>query len=219
LVLRSSSGDLGLGLDVHDRHWLRRAFRLKDRGETFDKRWLSVALAAHAELLPAVSGVTATIVLLIDEHDYATGEGTATTGHSTTIPTETALRWAGGDVRMMAVLRTQLKAVQAYTHLNRYFTQGQRLATAARDLGCSFPGCDVGPNWCESHHITDHAKTGTTGIPDGTLLCGFHHHNFQPTDYRRHMIDGIPTWTQPEHLDRQHHPVRNRAHHLIDRLR
>ncbi|MGI8879318.1 MAG: HNH endonuclease signature motif containing protein [Jatrophihabitans sp.] len=55
-----------------------------------------------------------------------------------------------------------LKQVTAYSSAHRTFTENQRLAMIARDQGCSFPGCDVPPQWCQSHHVTDHAAGGPT---------------------------------------------------------
>ena len=58
----------------------------------------------------------------------------------------------------------------------RLFSRAQRLALAARDGGCRWPGCKRPPSWCEAHHIQhwqrDHGKTD---IADGILLCRHHH--------------------------------------------
>ena len=58
----------------------------------------------------------------------------------------------------------------------RLFSRAQRLALAARDGGCRWPGCERPPSWCEAHHIQhwqrDHGKTD---IADGILLCRHHH--------------------------------------------
>jgi hypothetical protein len=58
----------------------------------------------------------------------------------------------------------------------RLFTTVQRIALAARDGGCRFPGCDRPPSWCEAHHI-DHwdSDHGKTDVRDGILLCRHHH--------------------------------------------
>jgi hypothetical protein len=58
----------------------------------------------------------------------------------------------------------------------RSFTWRQRIALAARDGGCIFPGCDRPPSWCEAHHIDFWARDeGATDIARGVLLCRHHH--------------------------------------------
>jgi len=59
---------------------------------------------------------------------------------------------------------------------SRLFSRAQRLALAARDGGCRWPGCDRPPSWCEAHHI-DHWQRdrGRTDVADGLLLCRHHH--------------------------------------------
>lgn len=58
----------------------------------------------------------------------------------------------------------------------RLFSRAQRLALAARDGGCRWPGCERPPSWCEAHHI-DHWQRdgGRTDVADGILLCRHHH--------------------------------------------
>ncbi|MBB2975215.1 hypothetical protein FHX49_000756 [Microbacterium endophyticum] len=58
----------------------------------------------------------------------------------------------------------------------RLFTPKQRIALAARDGGCVWPGCQRHASYCEAHHI-DHfsADHGRTDIDRGVLLCRFHH--------------------------------------------
>ncbi len=57
----------------------------------------------------------------------------------------------------------------------RLFTPRQRIALAARDGGCRFPGCDRPPSWCEAHHLTPWSRGGPTDVADGILLCRHHH--------------------------------------------
>lgn len=59
---------------------------------------------------------------------------------------------------------------------HRLYTARQRIALAARDGGCRWPGCDRPPSWTEAHHIHQWARDhGRTDIADGILLCRHHH--------------------------------------------
>ncbi len=57
----------------------------------------------------------------------------------------------------------------------RCFTRSQRVALAARDGGCRWPGCDRPPSWTEAHHIDPWSAGGRTDVADGILLCRHHH--------------------------------------------
>ncbi|WP_050347781.1 HNH endonuclease signature motif containing protein [Arsenicicoccus sp. oral taxon 190] len=57
----------------------------------------------------------------------------------------------------------------------RLATAGQRTVLAARDGGCSFPGCTRPPSWTEAHHIVHWADGGPTDVTNLALLCGRHH--------------------------------------------
>jgi hypothetical protein len=69
-----------------------------------------------------------------------------------------------------------------WRRLSRGFTAVQRIALAARDGGCRFPGCDRPASWCEAHHIDQWERdNGRTDVADGILLCRHHHmliHNY-----------------------------------------
>ena len=58
----------------------------------------------------------------------------------------------------------------------RLFSRAQRVALAARDGGCRWPGCERPPSFCEAHHI-EHWKRdqGRTDVAAGILLCRHHH--------------------------------------------
>ncbi len=144
--------------------------------------------------LPACNGVAATIVLTMTPEQIQTKTGLVTTGHGALITVEQALSLAG-DARVMPVVLTKTREITAYGDTHRIFTEGQRLALIARDQGCSFPGCSVGPAWCQAHHITDFAISRRTSVDDGTLLCGFHHRAHPtlrldlPNDQRHTTLD------------------------------
>ena len=57
----------------------------------------------------------------------------------------------------------------------RLYTRKQRIALAARDGGCVWPGCDRPPQLCEAHHIDAWAEGGATDCDRGVLLCRYHH--------------------------------------------
>jgi hypothetical protein len=58
----------------------------------------------------------------------------------------------------------------------RLFTRAQRRALAARDGGCTWPGCDRPPAFTEAHHIEHWLRDhGSTNIDQGILLCHGHH--------------------------------------------
>jgi hypothetical protein len=164
--------------------------------------------------LPACNGVAATIVLTMTEQQAETRTGLVTTGHGALISVDQALTLAG-DARIMPVVLTKTREITAYGEAHRIFTEGQRLAMIARDQGCSFPGCSVGPAWCQAHHITDYAITHRTSVDDGTLLCGFHHREHPNLGWTGHMINGTPHWTPPRWLDPTQTPRRNRTHDLL----
>lgn len=139
----------------------------------------------------------------------------ARTGHGVLVPAREALRWAGGDARVVPIVFDRVRRVTAQGHAQRLFTESQRLAMAARDLGCSFPGCDAPPAWCQAHHVTDYVITRKTSIEDGTLLCGHHHREFERLGWQCLMIDGIPHWRPPWWIDTERRPMRNHAHDPI----
>ena len=98
----------------------------------------------------------------------------------------------------------------------RLFTRHQRLAIANRDGGCTFPGCDRPPNWCEIHHANcSWAQGGETNLCDGVLLCNLHHHVIHEQSIHddgwaiRFAADGHPEYLPPKSIDFRQKPRRN----------
>jgi hypothetical protein len=169
-------------------------------------------LAMRAQLLPSTAGVTTTVVLHGTRHAFETGRGLVRTGTGALIPASEARRWASSDSRFLAAIFDTTGRLVSYNSCTRLFTEAQRLAMAARDKGCSFPGCTAPPAWCQAHHIEDWVKGGPTSVENGTLLCGFHHREFAALGWTCVVINGIVHWIAPDWLDPDHTPHRNTAH-------
>jgi hypothetical protein len=82
----------------------------------------------------------------------------------------------------------QLSGIVAFEALER--RGGPALAVTAalwralvvRDGGCTHPGCDRPPGWCEAHHIEHWADGGTTTLDNLRLYCDRHHHDAHRLD-------------------------------------
>ena len=101
---------------------------------------------------------------------------------------------------------------------SRLATPGQTMALVARDGGCSFPGCEHPPEWCERHHVVAWVHGGTTDVDNLTLLCRFHHRQFLARGWTCRMLDRLPTWYPPRWVDPDQRPLHNTritARHLV----
>lgn len=171
-------------------------------------------LLQRAEVLPTVNGIGATVLLTMTVDAWTTGDGVATTGHGAIIPAREAIRIAGGDCRTMTVTLDEFGGIVDYTDTRRFFAPLQRLAMTARDGGCTFPGCDAPPAWCQAHHLRDHAKGGTTTVDDGALVCGHHHRTAIAAGWVARMTDNLVAWIPPPWIDPDQRPRFNRLHEL-----
>lgn len=113
--------------------------------------------------------VTMTLEALMDA---LRGVGVLDTGGVVTPSTVRRLACEAGIVPMVLGAPSEVLDL-GYTR--RLFGPAQRRALAARDQGCSFPGCTVPPAWCEAHHVVHWLHGGRTDVGNGALLCGRHH--------------------------------------------
>lgn len=80
----------------------------------------------------------------------------------------------------------------------RLFTPAQRIALAARDRGCMWPGCDRPPSWTEAHHTKHwHRDDGRTDLKDGVLLCRHHHMLVHNNGWEIERDDNDRYWLVP----------------------
>jgi hypothetical protein len=90
----------------------------------------------------------------------------------------------------------------------RLFTARQRIALAARDGGCRFPGCERPPSWCEAHHIEHwHRDGGRTDVADGVLLCRHHHLLLHDNGWRVARDGGRYEVIPPRSIDPSQTPI------------
>ncbi len=142
--------------------------------------------------------------------------GLARLGHGDQISIATLLAMAG-DGEVIPVVFNDTGGILSYGRGKRLADRGQRLALAARDGGCCFPGCDRPAAWSEVHHILDWAAGGPTDLDNMCLVCVFHHRHFEAAGWAVRMADdGMPEWLPPPWLDPEQKPRRNTVHHRPD---
>ncbi|TFC71809.1 HNH endonuclease [Cryobacterium sp. TMS1-20-1] len=75
---------------------------------------------------------------------------------------------------------------------NRFFTNSQRRALAARDGGCVIPGCTVPPHLTQAHHVIPWSKGGLTNIDNAVLICTAGHASIETSGWNIDMRHGRP---------------------------
>jgi len=149
------------------------------------------------------------VIVTIDVDDLLARTGYGTSSDGTLIPTDHVLRLAN-QADIIPTVLNRSGAVLDLGRARRIATPNQTLALYARDAGCSFPGCDRAPEWCERHHIIPWVDGGETNLNNLTLLCRYHHHNFATRGWTGQINpDGIPEWRPPRSVDRNQKPLTN----------
>lgn len=161
---------------------------------------LLTAAAASGEL-PTLGGAAPTLVVSVREEDLAAGHGRAhVPGDDQPIPLAVA-RHIGCTGAVQRVVLGEGGRIVSITTLDRIFNHHQRKAITLRDGGCLIPGCRVPPQWCEVHHVEEHARGGPTHTDNGVLLCWWHHRTIDTGGWQIRMIDGIPYVRGPSWWD------------------
>ncbi len=120
------------------------------------------------------------------------------TEHGMPVPAATALRWCC-DAGISRVLTGPDSTPLDLGHTARLPNRAQRRALAARDRGCTFPGCDRPPGWTSAHHLVHWIHGGATDMENMALLCNFHHHRVHEGGYGlRRLPNGELEFTRPD---------------------
>ncbi|WP_338181150.1 DUF222 domain-containing protein, partial [Jatrophihabitans sp.] len=136
------------------------------------------------------------------KHQAGAGTGYAQTAFGDLLPVRRLLA-LGDEAEIAAIVLDDAGAVLDYGRARRLASCSQRRALAARDKGCSFPGCTVPPSRCQAHHVVAWIAGGSTDIGNLVLLCGYHHREFERRGWIVTMVDGTPQWRPPSWLDPQ----------------
>lgn len=122
-----------------------------------------------AAALSSTARVTVTVPL-----STLTGGGAAVTSTGDVLDAGSARRFACDADIIPVVLGTDSEPLDV-GRTKRLVTKGIRTAVALRDRGCTCPGCDRPPSFCEVHHIVPWASGGVTSLPNSAMLCTTHH--------------------------------------------
>jgi hypothetical protein len=161
--------------------------------------------------LPTTQGVATTLMITMTLDQLETRAGQATTHHGGSISINEALRLAA-DGKALPVVLNDAGGILSYGRARRLASPAQRLALIARDKGCTFPRCRETASRSEVHHITDWAKGGSTDTDKLVIACPYHNNEAPRQDWYAIMLDGIPHWVPPPHIDPERKPQRNHVH-------
>ena len=155
----------------------------------------------RADPPPDAGGSPATVIITIDVADLLNGTGYGISSDGTLLRTEQVVKLADQAEVYYAFLDRH-GTVLNLGRTRRIASRPQTLALTARDHGCSFPGCDRSPEWCERHHVVAWIDGGTTDLNNLTLLCRFHHHNFASRGWTCRINRSRPARMDPTPLGR-----------------
>jgi hypothetical protein len=134
-----------------------------------------VRIAGHVAPTELIGVTPPAVQVIVAERDLRAGSGLARIeGQSEPVSVATAERHRC-TAGTLAIVVDSAGDVLSLGRETRLYSRRQRLALAARDGGCRFPGCDRPPSWSEAHHITEWMHGGRTDIANGILLCRHHH--------------------------------------------
>jgi hypothetical protein len=139
------------------------------------KAFCSILEHIPANKLPDAGGSPVRIVVTIDETKLRSKVAAATLA--------TGERLSAGQLRRLAANHGIIPAVLGSDSVpidlgraQRLFSKEQRDLLAVMDGGCTAPGCDRPPSWCEVQHTKPWKLGGHTDLKDATLHCNACHH-------------------------------------------
>ncbi|MDG3010469.1 DUF222 domain-containing protein [Rhodococcus sp. D2-41] len=120
-------------------------------------------------------GLPVTAIFTLDLKELQRGAGAAVTGGGTLLPMRDALRMAAHAHHYLVVFDKHTGRPLYLGRAKRLASADQRIVLHARDIGCTYPGCDAPAYHCQTHHLDEWANGGRTDVDRLTLACGTHH--------------------------------------------
>ncbi|NNG38748.1 DUF222 domain-containing protein [Flexivirga sp. ID2601S] len=149
------------------------------------------AKVAAGDVAPV--GSAATILLTMDLTSLTDGLGGATTPGGDVLDAGAARRAACDADLIPAVLGGPSQPMDVGRR-ERLVTKGLRAAVVIRDGGCTFPGCDRPPGFCEVHHVRPWWAGGETSLTNSAILCCRHHQEVHRHGFMAHVRPDGVTW-------------------------
>lgn len=161
------------------------------------------------------NGTPATLILTFTWEEFTQGNGIGSYLDGSPCSARTA-RDLVGEADVAFCVKGATGQVLDLYRTKRIASTAQTLALIARDGGCSFPGCQVPPPFCERHHVISWWDGGNTNIANLTLLCSYHHRRYAKRGWQCVINrDGRPVWIPPTWIDPRQRPILN--HRIVIR--
>ncbi|WP_261576560.1 HNH endonuclease signature motif containing protein, partial [Frankia gtarii] len=164
-----------------------------------------VTRALGAATIPANGGVRPHLSVTIDGNTLlasgASPASPALTSWGLPLPHSTLARLSC-DAEISRIILDPAGVPLDIGRSTRVVPPQMRRALVARDRGCTFPGCDRPPSWCEAHHVTHWTHGGVTALGNLALLCGHHHRQVHHDGWTIVFTDdGHPAYIPPWRID------------------
>ncbi|HKY57056.1 MAG TPA: DUF222 domain-containing protein [Aeromicrobium sp.] len=181
---------------VTDAHTAPRRSHLDPTADPFEpldkrqgKAFCSILEHIPTDGLPTSGGTPIRIVVTISEDKLRSKVAAATLA--------TGERLSAGQLRRLAANHGIIPAVLGSDSIpvdlgrtQRLFSKAQRDALAVMDGGCTAPGCDRPPSWCEVQHTRPWAHDGNTDLSNATLHCSACHHRADQEGWKYKRVKG-----------------------------
>lgn len=153
------------------------------------------------------AGAPYALVVTAKAEDLASGKGHGTTGADNPVPIKELMADGLNGSVFFHLMSDKAKTMQVATE-QRFANRKQLSVITARDRGCTFPGCDAPPGWCDANHVVPWARGGKTKVNNLALLCSYHHHLLDRSDWDTLMLlDGRPAYIPPAAKDPSRTPI------------
>lgn len=164
-------------------------------------------MIGRIEMNRVMAGSPFALVVTAKAEDLAKQSGRVVTDAEALFPMQTAAYEGLNGSVFFHLMGEKTKSMELATE-RRFATSKQLAILSSRDQGCTFPGCDTPPGWCDAHHIVPWANEGKTDVNNLTLACGSHHHLIDDSDWHTVMLkDGRPAWVPPASIDPARRPI------------